>query len=160
MAKITINGISVDPEAQTPMLAAANLVSADSASSNFILVQTKAPLTEAQKKQLADLGATILEYVPENTYICQYPPSDLKRIRSLPFVSWANIYLHGFKLAPSLRPHPTPADRNLLTAAPVDTLSKDTVTVDVLLHKRVGTETVREKIAKAAGLTAETLKMG
>jgi len=67
MAKITINGVSIDPEAQQPMLAAANLVSADSASSNFILVQTKTPLTESQKKKLAGLGATILEYVPENT---------------------------------------------------------------------------------------------
>ena len=160
MARITINGISIDPETHGPMLAAANLVSTDSASSDFILVQTKGPLNEAQKAQLTQLGATILEYVPESTYICHYPPSDLDRIRSLPFVSWANVYLQGFKVAASLRPNPTPADKNLLTAAPVDTLSKDTVTVDIVLHKRVETEAVREKISKAAGLTAETLKMG
>jgi len=160
MAKITINGISVDPQAQQPMMAAANLVSADSASSNFILVQTKNPLTPAQKEQLAQLGATILEYVPENTYICRYPPSDLERIRSLPFVSWSNIYLQGFKVAASLRPHPTPADKNLLTAAPSATLSNDPVTVDILLHKREETEAVRDKIASAAGLSADTLKPG
>src|SRR5215471_10589417 len=116
MAKITINGVSIDPTAQQPMMAAANLVSADSASSNFILVQTKNPPTTPQKEQLAKLGATILEYVPENTYICRYLPSDLNPIRSLPFVSWANVYLQGFKLAPSLRRNPTPADKNLLTA--------------------------------------------
>jgi serine protease AprX len=160
MAKITINGISIDPETNGPMLAAANLVSSDSASSNFILVQAKAPLNEAQKAQLTQLGATILEYVPENTYVCNYPPSDLDRIRSLPFVSWANVYLQGFKVAASLRPNPTPADKNLLTASPVDTLSKDTVAVDIVLQKGVDSEAIRDKIAQAAGLTADTLRMG
>jgi hypothetical protein len=142
------------------MLETKNLASDDSSSSNFILVQTKTPLTEAQRAQMTQLGATILEYVPENTYICHYPPSDLDRIRSLPFVSWANIYLTGFKVASSLRPNPTPADKNLLTATPLDTLSKDTVTVDIVLQKGVATDTVREKIANAAGLTPETLKVG
>ena len=160
MAKITINGISIDPQLDAPKMAAANLTSANSSSSNFILVQAKGPLTEAQREQLSELGATILEYVPESTYICQYPPSDLNGIRALPFVAWANIYLQGFKVAASLRLDPTLADRNILTASPMGTLSKDTVTVDVVLHKRVESAAVREKIAAAAGLTASTLKIG
>jgi serine protease AprX len=160
MAKITINGISIDPQMDASRMAAANLATADSSLSNFILVQTTGPLNEAQKAQLTQLGATILEYVPESTYICRYPPSDLNRIRALPFVSWANIYLQGFKVATALRPNPTPADANLLTASPVETLSKDTVTVDVVLHKGVESEALREKIAAAAGLTASTLKLG
>jgi serine protease AprX len=160
MAKITINGISIDPQTHGPMMAAADLVRVDSASSNFILVQTKAPLTEAQKAQLAKLGATILEYVPENTYVCHYPPADLKPIRSLPFVSWGNVYLQGFKVAASLLPNPTPTDKNLMTATAADTLSKDTITVDIVLHKRVDSEAVRGKIANAAGLTPGGLKLG
>jgi len=160
MAKITINGISIDPHVDASRMAAANLATADSSSSNFVLVQTTGPLNEAQKAQLTQLGATILEYVPESTYICRYPPSDLNRIRALPFVSWANIYLQGFKVAAALRPNPTPADASLLTASPVETLSKDTVTVDVVLHKGVESEALREKIAAAAGLTASSLKLG
>lgn len=160
MAKITINGISIDPQMDAPRMAAANLATTDSSSSNFILVQTKGPLNEAQKTQLTQLSATILEYVPEHTYICRYPPSDLNRIRALPFVSWANVYLQGFKVAAALRPSPTPADKSILTASSVETLSKDTVTVDIVLHKRVESEALRERIAAAAGLTASALKLG
>jgi serine protease AprX len=161
MAKITINGISIDPAVHGSALAAANLVSADSSSSNFILVQAKQPLSQNQRDELAGLRATILEYVPENTYVCHYPPSDLGRIRALPYVAWVNVYLQGFKVPTSLRPGP-PAARtaNLLSAAAIDTLSKDRVTVDVVLHKQVAADSVRDKIAAAAGLNPANLELG
>jgi serine protease AprX len=38
MAKITINGVTMDPLAQAPALAAANLHAADAAASNYILI--------------------------------------------------------------------------------------------------------------------------
>jgi len=86
MARITINGISIDPEAQGPALAGAGLAHADSASSNYILVQAKGPLTREERGQLAAAGAEVLEYVPDDTYIAHYAPSDLGPIRALPFV--------------------------------------------------------------------------
>jgi serine protease AprX len=49
MAKITINGISIDPAIHQSALAAANLISPSAATSNFILVQVKQPLTQAQR---------------------------------------------------------------------------------------------------------------
>ena len=99
MARITINGITIDPTKQRPALAAANLLSPDASKSNFILVQAKGPLTAAQRQQLSDLGVEIHEYVPEDTYICRYLPADLSKIRSLPFVEWVNVYLHLFKIS-------------------------------------------------------------
>jgi serine protease AprX len=160
MAKITINGISIDPETNGPKLAAAKLISPDSSSSNFILVQTKQPLTREQREELAGLGATILEHVPENTYICHYPPADLDRIRKLPYVAWANVYLHGFKIPVSLRTGSAgPATANLLAAPPAETLSKDIVSVDVVLHGGAASESVRKKIAAAAGADPSALKL-
>jgi serine protease AprX len=160
MAKITINGISIDPLASGPMMAATKLTSVDSSASDFILIQTKEPLNQAQQTELAGLGATVLEYVPENTYICRYPPSDLSRIRALPYVAWVNVYMKGFKIAASLRPGQTGVGTaNLLTLTPADTLSKDTVTVDVVLQKHVTAESVRDKIAAAAGLTPGMLNV-
>src|SRR5215471_12206416 len=129
MAKITINGISIDPAMHQAALAAANLVSASAASSNFILVQARQPLTASQREQLDLMGAKILEYVPENTFICQYPPSDLASIRALPFVEWANVYLEGFKVPTSLRPGGQSGTANLLSAPPLDLLSNDRVMV-------------------------------
>jgi hypothetical protein len=46
-------------------------------------------------------GVEILEYAPEDTYICRYVPADLSKIRALPFVAWVNVYLHVFKIAAS-----------------------------------------------------------
>ena len=70
MARIIINGISVDPATQEPALAMADLVSPDSATSNYILVQTTHPLDQAQKGELEALGVQILEFVPTRTYVC------------------------------------------------------------------------------------------
>ncbi|KVO03870.1 S8 family serine peptidase [Burkholderia ubonensis] len=161
MAKITINGITVDPVANHPALAAASLVSADSSGSDYILVQAKQPLTRAQRDELAHLGAAILQYVPEDTYICHYPPTDLTSIRALPYVEWANVYMAGFKVHTSLRPGTNGgASGQLLSLMPPDTLSKDSVTVDVVLHEKVDANAVRAEIAKAAGLDPTQLEMG
>ncbi|MFM0670232.1 S8 family serine peptidase [Paraburkholderia sediminicola] len=161
MAKITINGISVDPVANHPALAAAHLLSADSSASDYILVQAKQPLVQAQKDELAHLGVTILQYVPEDTYICHYPATDLTPVRALPFVAWANVYMRGFKVHTSLRPGAKGSvSGNLLALMPPDTLSKDSVTVDVVLHEQVSADAVRAKIAAAAGLDPTQLQVG
>jgi serine protease AprX len=161
MAKIKINGITVDPQANGAMLSAAKLISVDSSSSDFILIQTKQPLNQTQLDELSRMGATVLEYVPENTYICRYPPSDLGRIRALPYVSWANVYLRGFKIASSLRSgQPGTGSQNLLMLTPAETLSKEPVTVDVVLHRNVDVASVRDKIAAAAGLSPAMLGVG
>ncbi|TCW87448.1 flagellar hook-length control protein FliK [Burkholderia sp. SRS-46] len=161
MAKITINGITVDPVANHPALAAANLVSGDSSASDYILVQAKQPLVQAQRDELAHLDATILQYVPEDTYICHYPPSDLTAIRALPYVEWANVYMTGFKVHASLRPGANGgASGQLLALTSPDTLSKDSVTVDVVLHGKVDANVARDEIAKAAGLDPTQLEMG
>ena len=113
MALITINGVSLDPVAQSDALRAARLESPDASESNYVLIQTSEPLSEEQQQELARLGVEIQEYVPENTYLCRYGPSDLDAIRALPFVVWADVYLEGFKIAPSLRPRrPTPRPRS------------------------------------------------
>jgi serine protease AprX len=156
MARITINGITIDPIKQHPALAAANLLSPDASKSNFILVQTKGPLTPAQRQQLADLGVEILEYVPDDTYVCRYLPADLSKIRTLPFVEWVNVYLHVFKISPRLRPA-----ANALALAPVaPSLSKDRVTVEVVLHKDGMTDAIRNRIAAAAGVDPSQVQAG
>lgn len=162
MAKITINGITVDPIAQTHALAAASLIAETAKDSNYLLIQTKSPLDADQKKGLADLGVKILEYVPESTYIANYLPEDLTKIRALPYVAWANTYMHGFKLAPALL---TPAG-NLTTASllraadPSNASSRQPRLVDVVLQNGVSPDSVLEKVANAAHLDPRTVKAG
>ena len=158
MAPITINGISIDPTKNAQALAAAQLTSPDASGSDFILVQATGPLTPAQRARLQRLGAEILEYVPENTYICRYQPTYLSPIRALPFVSWVNVYLRGFKISPALRPA---AAANLLSLAPASkALSKENVTVEVVVQKGSMSDAVRNQIAAAAGVDASQLQAG
>jgi serine protease AprX len=162
MAKITINGITVDPIAQGHALAAANLVADTAKDSNYLLIQTKGPLDAPQKKGLADLGVKILEYVPESTYIASYLPDDLAKIRALPYVAWANTYMRGFKLAPALlTPEGNLTTANLMAAPDsVNASSRQPRCVDVVLQNEASPDSVREKIANAAHLDPRTLKAG
>ena len=106
MSKITINGVTFDPLTQGPALAAANLHSADATDSDYILIQTTQPLSKDMKSELTNMGVVILEYVPDDTYLCNYTGKDLDQIRSMANVVWANIYMQGFKVAPSLTTRP------------------------------------------------------
>jgi serine protease AprX len=164
MSKITINGVTLDPLAQGPALAAANLHSADATDSDYILIQTTQPLSKDMKSELTNMGVVILEYVPDDTYLCYYPGTDLDQIRSLAYVAWANIYLQGFKVAPSLMTGPAAAPagvRNLLeiAAAPASTLRTTPKVVDVVFHSNVDPQSIRDKLAAAAHLDPADLNL-
>ncbi|MFC9504748.1 S8 family serine peptidase [Streptomyces sp. NPDC057002] len=159
MARITINGVTVDPLAQRNELADASLIAEDASRSNYLLVQTDHVLSAEEKAQLAQLGAVIHEYVPENTYLCGYQPSDLDAVRDLPFVTWADVYLEGFKIAPSLRGEGLRPDISLLRA-PAEALAPGTRTVDIAFHDDVdpSAHEVRQRIAAAAGLSPDDVR--
>ena len=162
MARITINGISLDPVAHAQELATAGLASPDAAESDYILIQTSAPLTTAQKDQLGGVGVVIQEYVSENTYLCGYKGTDLAAIRALPYVTWANVYLRGFKVAPNLRaPSASPAAHILPMSAGAPH-SNTPRTVDVVFHDDVDTSSraVKNAVAAAARVSAGTLPIG
>jgi serine protease AprX len=162
MAKITINGVTMDPLAQAPALAAANLHAADAAASNYILIQTKQPLDKAQKAELAGKGVAILDYVPDDTYLCHFPQTNLTDIRALPYVAWANVYLKAFKVPPTLSALPPgPNVRDILEMAvrPGRVLDDALKTVDVVLHDDVVPTSMRDKVAAAAGIDAADLKL-
>lgn len=164
MAKISINGVTVDPLKQERALAAASLHAADATHSNYILIQTAQPLNKEMKRKLKNLGVVILEYVPDDTYLCNYAGTDLQQIRSLSYVVWANTYMRGFKIAPTLMTKATSGSagpRNLLelAASPTDTLSTTPKMVDVVFHSNVDPETLRDKLASATKLDASDLKL-
>ncbi|GFF81177.1 hypothetical protein IFM62136_10465 [Aspergillus lentulus] len=103
---ISINGNSLDPESQRPVLQALDLESADASESDYILVQSVEPLSNEQEDELERLGVNIQEYASKNTYLCYFKGSDLESIRRLSYVSWANIYLDMFVIQSSLKPPP------------------------------------------------------
>jgi serine protease AprX len=162
MARITINGVSLDPLAQSAALRAAALESADASRSNYLLVQARGPLTEEQQAQLDGLGVEIHEYVPEDTYLCGYRASDLEAIRALPFVVWADVYFEGFKIPPSLRPSSPGAETSILPTAVPRSPSRRPRQVDIVLHDDVdpGDDDLRGRIAAAVRLDPADLRTG
>jgi len=162
MASITINGITIDPESHGPALEAVSAVAADASQSDYILIQTRGPLTKEQKTVLAQLSVKILEYVPENTYMCYYPASDLANIRQLPFVIWANVYMRGFKVAPALRPEEPEhgVGAAMLMGAPQQDRSfQHPQLVDIVVHQSEDLQNVRQQIAEAAHVDPDSLKV-
>jgi serine protease AprX len=159
MSKITINGISIDPATQGEALAIASLKSADSSVSDYILIQTSGALDSKQKDQLSGLGFEILEYVPVGTYVCYYPPSDLDAIRALSYVEWANVHLKEFNVARQLlTPSGKAAVVDLLAFdGPETSMSQDPTSVEVVLHRNVTGDALREKVARAARLDPDEL---
>lgn len=161
MTKITINNISLDPAQQREEMQRFRLASPNAATSNYILIQTNQPLNRDQRSELEELEVEILEYVPEETYICRYAPSDLDAIRALPYVEWVNVYLEDFKVAPELRGiEPTTQMTNLLTLTPIDrSRSQKPKQVEVVFHQNVPiTNEVRQQVATAARLSPGDLE--
>ncbi|MER7463802.1 S8 family serine peptidase [Streptomyces sp. NPDC097981] len=156
MALITINGVSVDPLVQSQELERASLVSEDASASDYLLVQTTHVPTAEEKGRLADLGVVIHEYVPESTYLCGYRSADLEAVRELPFVAWADVYLKGFKVAPSLRSTRLRPSVAVLAEPLEAAVGPRTRLVDVILHQDVdaGSDGLLERIAGAAGVPA------
>src|SRR4051812_31864912 len=103
MTLITINGIAIDPDSPKPALAAFGLASADAKESDYLVIQTKGPLDKSERASLGKAGATILEAVPGDAYICKFPKTSLTEIRALKFVKWADVYPQAVKISPSLK---------------------------------------------------------
>jgi len=162
MAQITINGVSFDPATEGMTFEAAGLASADASSSDYVLIQTAAPLTPAQKTELAGLGVVINEYVSDNTYLCTYKPTDLSRIRALPYVTWTNVYMQGFKVAPNLRSSGVGAGSQIVPMAAADSHSNLPKTVDIVFHDDVDTssDALRQAVSDAAHVDKDELPKG
>jgi hypothetical protein len=162
MTRITINGVSLDPDADAAALSAGSLDSPDMSKSNYVLVQTAGVMSEADRERLAAAGATIHEYVGQDTYLCGYRPDDLTPVRSLPFVEWANTYLAGFKIPPRLRRgEPDAAEATVAGAAAV-AHTRAPYDIDVVLHADVDPrdDGLRSRIAAAAHVNPDMLEIG
>ncbi|MEP6601526.1 MAG: S8 family serine peptidase [Nitrospirota bacterium] len=162
MKTITINGIAIDPAAPKPALAALSLHNATAKKSDYLVVQTKQPLDKEQRKALANAGAKIIESVPGDAFICFFPKTSLAKVRGLPFVEWAELYPEAVKIAPSLRN--VEARRGGVPAAFVNmhapgVLDATRKTVDVVLHRNADAKKAAKRIASAAHLPIEQVKV-
>ena len=160
MSAITINGNSLDPLA--PAARDRGLEAVDASKSNYIIIQAyNASISTEDRSALEAKKVHIQEYVGNNTYLCGYEPSDLKEIRALPFVRYANVYLPEFVVQPSLkRPTDSSGPKTLNILSEEGASSRTFRKVDVILHEdaKVTTELVQE-IAAAAHADPDSIRV-
>src|SRR5258706_11658126 len=162
MNPITINGITIDPSAPKPMLAALSLNNTTAKDSDYILVQTSSPLKAEDRSALKKAGAEIIESVPGDAYVCYFPATDLAKVRALPFVDWADLYPKAVKIAPALlnldANQPSLATASVMFAAPGN-LDDTRKTVDVVLHRNTDPKKVAKHVAEAAHLSPSQVEV-
>ncbi|KAI0387432.1 peptidase S8/S53 domain-containing protein [Hypomontagnella monticulosa] len=71
---------------------------------NYILVGCKQSLGREQEHKLESSGAGIVDFSGRTTFVCKYNAATLAPIRSLPFVSSANIYPQNLVVHPTVMP--------------------------------------------------------
>lgn len=160
MTRITINGITIDPETQEPQLAALSLSTTDTSGSNFALIQVDGPINEAQRTEFEAQHVELLEYVPENTYIARFEGDDLSAVQALSFVTWTNRYLQGFKVSTDLIETPSLEGAEYMRLAETDDPGgQGTEEVDIVFHMGVQPENHVAEVSSAAGLDQTTLEV-
>ena len=161
MKTITINGISIDPSAPRPALAALSLDNETAKDSDYLVVQTKRPLNKADRTALAKAGATIVEAVPGDAFICHFPKTGLANLRALPFVEWAEVYPAAVKIAASLRdiaPRRGAVPAGAAMAADAGDRDATPKQVYVVLHRNVNQAKAMKKVAAAAHVPVSQVK--
>ncbi len=154
MAEITINGVSFDPAQDAPAMQTFGLLSStNAAKSDYILVQTGAPLTAPQKAELENAGARLKGYV-RDAYVCEYKDRDLDRLRALPFVAWVGDYPDKVKVSPELHAATqAPHARLLSMLSPAGAPGGGKERVNIVLHRDVDTAATLDRIAAVAGVS-------
>jgi len=73
-----------------------------SGQAGYYLVQFAGPIRAAWKDALVNLGAEILEYIPEFAFKVRMTPLVARRVRGLNSVVWVGLFHPAYKLSPSL----------------------------------------------------------
>ena len=75
----------------------------------YLLQLRDTPRSE-ERHALEQLGAKILRYVPEDTYVIRCDPATAGRLEKVPFVAWLGPYQPRYKLHAPLRSSQRPAE--------------------------------------------------
>lgn len=154
MAEISYNGVSFDPmQDEHAMQIHGMLSSTNTANSDFILLQTPAPLTAPEKAELANAGVKLHGYV-RGAYEAEYRDRDLGRLRALPFVDWAGEVPDKAKVSPELHAATQSANAHVLSMlSPAGAPGSAKARVNIVLRPGVDDAAALDSIAAAAGVS-------
>jgi len=81
----------------------------DRLESDYWIVQFIGLIKIEWSEQIKELGADVVEYVPENAFLVKLPASAIEKIKALKFVNWVGVYEPAYKVSPLLMGRRRPA---------------------------------------------------
>jgi hypothetical protein len=75
------------------------VTSNDEKDTRYLLLQVRSELDAQERAQLEQLGVELLQFVPDDTYLCRFDVGELAKVRALDFVTWANPFMKPRKVA-------------------------------------------------------------
>lgn len=160
MARIRINGIIVDPLVDGANLQRLATVGGGDDPWKYVLLQADRPLDQPAKRAMEEAGLKILEFVPEQTYLCHSNTGACDFGGRLPFIVFAIAYVADLKIHPALR---TPDRRDtatlcdLLAASPLPDAPRELVRI--VFHADVDLRTPGHKMVDALGTETRSISV-
>ena len=68
----------------------------------YYIVQFHSPVQPAWKEAMAEVGAQVLDYVPDFAFVVAMDRAAKARVEAMPQVRWVGIYQPGYRIAPAL----------------------------------------------------------
>ncbi|MFN0206297.1 MAG: S8 family serine peptidase [Planctomycetota bacterium] len=103
--------------------------------SGYFLVQLTGPITEDAKESVRSTGATLLDYIPNFTFIVRANTAQMELIKGLPAVVWTGDFHPAYRLdvrlhEESLNPRKADTIQKLIVMA-FEGVSKDTIETQI-----------------------------
>lgn len=113
----------------------------DEEGANFYLIQLSGPLLESCRRQLSELGVSLLEHIPHHSYTARLEPQQARQVRALDFVTSLRLY-DDRDTGPLLF---SPGTRQR-SAVPARGQARPIITFDLRLHQAEDLQAVLEKL--------------
>ena len=154
LKKIIIEGNEIEPTLHGPGHALPDGVAKDASGTNYVLIQSDGSLTTDQKKDLQSCGVNVQKYISDQTYLCEYRPTDLESLRAKDFVLYANTYPINLKVNSGLK------KSEPVLASAVESSASEPIEINVLFHDGINasSDDIKAKIAEKAHVDLTTLE--
>ena len=126
----------------------------------YYFVQFNGPITTAMKQQVLSVGAELMEYVPNNTFVVRMTNDERSQVAELDIVQYTGIFQPGFRISSQLQKfidgevqfQPLPPDTKLEFSLPQpSTFPGDTLVVNITLFKGADSNSIVQQIRTNRG---------
>lgn len=121
------------------------------------LVMFNGPIIESMKAQVENIGAELIEYIPNFAFLAKMTPEISEKVEALSFINDTMIYHPGFKINPALKDEFGNIKDNGEISVRIVTFDNDTTSLDSEIVKSNGKKLGHSKNMTIAKLNSNSL---